>query len=450
MVDLFHRPTLDGISSSRRRLERGAEHRQWRRRRYWLRLLIALTSVVLAVGFLIPQVISTAWQLAPFWRTGRYLVLLQNDAELRPTGGFIGSYAVVTIHRGGWFTTQVQTNIYKIDNAFTATHNTPPPDGLRNVTQNWSLRDSNWAVDFPEASRTVAQFYHDETGDSVDGVIGVTAHAGQELVRLLGSVPLADGTRLTASNFYETLSYQVEKGYFLDPTNRAINEPKVVIAQLIKSVAYRLLPPWNLNRAAGLFQNLIDTKQVTFSFFDQSRQRIVEERGWANHVDSASVHYLALNNANIGGMKSSLNMTQAVSLDIADLGTGPATYQLTLARTHHGTGDWPDHANTNITRVVLPSNAILIGATLDGEPIKSISTELANGRTVIGFQIDTQPGTTRTLVATFQVPIDRNLAPTFVWQKQSGVTSDDATVRYNNRELIHDSLDRDTTIELHR
>ena len=143
-------------------------------------------------------------------------------------------------------------------------------------------------------------------------------------------------------------------------------------------------------------------------------------------------------------------MTQLVQLAITDSGAGSATYQLTLNRTHHGTGDWPDHANTNFTRIVLPVDATLVTATLDGQPVSSTPPEPAASRTAIGFQIDTPPGATRTLVATFSVPINRSGQPTFTWQKQPGVVADDVTVTYNGQSLIHGSVDRDKVVKLPR
>ena len=418
-----------------------------RRRRQWQSVLGGLIVFVFLALWVAPLV-GFIRTLAPFWRPGRYLVLLENDAELRPGGGFIGSYAVVTINGRGWPHAEFQSNIYKVDNAFTAAQAIPPPEPLQGIVDRWSLRDSNWAIDGADSAHAVANFFKLETGQSVDGVIGLTAHVGQGLVGQLGAVLLPDGTKLTAANFYSVLAYQVEKGYFLDPAQRAINEPKTVVKSLVQSVALRLALPWHVAPAVQLVRTSLATKFITVNFFDAARQQQAEQLGWTNRVDRSSQHYLAVSNANIAGLKSSQSMSQQVQLDITDSGTGSATYQLTLARTHHGDGVWPDHRNDNLTRLVLPTGAVPTAATLDGQPVSLTAEESTGGQAVVNLRIDTEPGTSRTLVTTFKVPIDRSLAPSFTWQKQPGVVSDDLTVRSNGRMVHQGLVDRDLTVNI--
>ncbi len=413
-----------------------------RRRGQWLAVGVIVVAAWLAPFGLI------AGQLAPFWQPGHYLILLENDAELRPAGGFIGSYAVLTINHDRWPSVEFQTNIYTVDNAFAAAHAIAPPVPLAPIVDRWALRDSNWAIDFLDAAQTVADFYQQETGETVDGVIGITAHVGRSLVEQLGSVLLPDGTELTADTFYETLAYQVEKGYFLTPEGRAANEPKVIVAQLVQSVAIRLLAPWQAWQLPSLLQEMLATKFITVALFDPGQQALVEAKGWGNRVDQGSQHYLATNNANIAGLKSSQFLRQTVELAISDERGAEASYELRLTRTHTGTGRWPDHRNNNLTRLVLPAGATLTAATLDGSLVEPIVTETVANRSVVGFRIDTDPGTSRILVATARVPIDRSLGRSFVWQKQPGVTSDDVTIRYNGMTILSGSIDRDVTVPL--
>ena len=44
------------------------------------------------------------------------------------------------------------SNIYKLDSAYTSTHTITPPTPLQIFISKWALRDSNYAVSYPEAA----------------------------------------------------------------------------------------------------------------------------------------------------------------------------------------------------------------------------------------------------------------------------------------------------------
>jgi len=439
------RPSLDGIHRHKVGISNDAVAGYRRSRRLkWVGLFTALLVV------LVLAIITAAYPLAPLaslWRPGTYLVLFENDAELRPSGGFIGSYAVVTVHPNRTASYQIQTNIYKLDNPFIAEHPITPPAPLQGITDRWSLRDSNWDIDFPTASKTIQQFYQLETGQSVDGVIAVTAKAGKELLGSIGSVKLSDGTVLANDdNFYNILAYKVEKEYFVDPANRTANEPKQLLANLVPTVARRLLSPINDWRVSIWLQHMLQTKQILLSFND-NRQSVADQHGWSDRINATSQAYASLNNANLGGMKSSQYLSQVVRLDITTVGN-VATYAWQLTRTHRGTGVWPDHRNDNLTRIVMPLGATPATSLLAGQPVQPTTIEVDAGRTAIGYRIDTVPGTSQQLVAQFSVPIDPTLSRTFTWQSQPGVSGDMVHVTYNNHVILDGEIDHDYQVQL--
>ena len=423
-----------------------------RPRRRFVRISVtALMVVVVLVGvfmLLVPQPVALATSLTPLWQPGTYLVLFENDAELRPTGGFIGSYAVVHVHSNRTFDYTINTNIYKTDNAYTADHSIAPPEAMKGITSSWALRDSNWDIDFADASKTISWFYTQETGESVDGIVAVTGQAAKQLLAKTGPVELADGTKLAGdANFYDTLAYKIEKEYFFSEDNRTTNEPKQLLAGIIPQLKSRLWSPLNDVFVAQWLDSMLATKQIIMHFNDD-RQLIVEAKGWADRIDDSTQQYLALNNANLGGMKSSQHMTQSVQLTITTFDSTHAQYKLSVSRAHNGTGIWPDHRNDNLTRIVLPNGAVLQSADLDGIAVVPATQEQVNGRTSVGFRIDTEPGTTRELSATFLVPIDTKLSPTFMWQKQPGVTSDDVVIAKDGTTLLHGEIDTDSRVDL--
>ena len=101
-----------------------------------------------------------------------YLVLLQNNNELRPTGGFIGSFAFLTFDKGKFVDFEVQ-DVYWADGQLKG-HVEPPSELKKYLGEaNWYLRDSNWDPDFPTSAVKAQWFLEKETGRVVDGEWGL-------------------------------------------------------------------------------------------------------------------------------------------------------------------------------------------------------------------------------------------------------------------------------------
>ncbi|MDO8599353.1 MAG: DUF4012 domain-containing protein, partial [bacterium] len=88
------------------------------------------------------------------------LLLFLNNTELRPGGGFLGTYGLATVHRGT-ITAFTTDDVYNLDRFVEGTQRIPPPEPFRRheIVSNWYLRDANWSPDFKESSRTVLDFY---------------------------------------------------------------------------------------------------------------------------------------------------------------------------------------------------------------------------------------------------------------------------------------------------
>jgi hypothetical protein len=146
-------------------------------------LLPALTGYV-AASDRIPSVLG--WQ-----QPRRYLVLTQNPAELRPTGGYIGSYGLVAFDRGD-LVEHAFRDVFLLDRPDGNPYVEPPrelTDYLLGPGQGWQLADANWSPDFPTSAQDALRLYASESGDErIDGVIGITTHTIDELLEVTGPV----------------------------------------------------------------------------------------------------------------------------------------------------------------------------------------------------------------------------------------------------------------------
>src|SRR3989344_28805 len=104
--------------------------------------------------------------MQPFPKIKKYLILFQNPSELRPTGGFPGTYGVVTFKDGKLQDLKVD-DVYNLDGQLQEL--IVPPIQLQHITPNWGMRDANWFIDFPTSARKITAFYKKESGYEVDG-----------------------------------------------------------------------------------------------------------------------------------------------------------------------------------------------------------------------------------------------------------------------------------------
>lgn len=131
-----------------------------------------------------------------------YLLLAQNNDELRPTGGFISSIGVITVSRGipHWVSFK---DSYAVEDWKQA--HPDPPEPLRKYMglDLWVTRDGNWWPDFPTSAQAVAELYTLNQGQQVDGVIAVDMIAAARLVDALAPLELASGQRVERGRILE-------------------------------------------------------------------------------------------------------------------------------------------------------------------------------------------------------------------------------------------------------
>lgn len=438
------REAVDGIRSSKERY--GANPTQLSTIVLRFGQLLAILCLVVGVGSSVIAVGDDATTLHSLQRmvpSGHYLVLFQNNAELRPSGGFIGSFAVVDIAPMGVTRFVIDTNIYKRDNAFTEQHAIQPPvafaenmsSGLR-----WAMRDSNWDLDFRDAAQRVAWFYEQEGGEAVDGVVAVNASVVQDVLRLTGpvTVPQLDQP-LSADTFFVTLAKEVEQDYFKDPTNEAQNEPKSILKDIVRILEGEVKKPAIALRLPSLLRGELDQKHVQLFHNDPTVEQHILQAGWGGEIEQNKGDYLLVNNASVAGMKSSLNIEQETDLAVTRLPDATTKHVLTITRTHTGSGVWPDYRNNNYVRIAVPNGSVLQDSILNGQSVRSVDTTVEAGKTVFGTRFDTDPGHTAVLQLTYVVPLTQQNSYMLDFQKQSGVLRERLRVALDGKNIFENA-----------
>lgn len=140
-----------------------------------------------------------------------YLVLVQNPAEPRATGGVP---AVVVVRADGGVVSVVEQGSSGVGNLHTpALPLTAEEDSLFSHLVGSYLADVTFTPDFPRSGELAQAIWSAETGDVVDGVVSVDPAAISSLLRIGGPVTLSDGTQLTGDNAPEWLANTVYLRY---------------------------------------------------------------------------------------------------------------------------------------------------------------------------------------------------------------------------------------------
>lgn len=118
-----------------------------------------------------------------------YLLLIQNNHELRPTGGFISAVGKVTVDQGTLRDLEfVDSYLFFQENL--AYGPAPKPMQQYMNIQLLLLRDANWSPDLPTTAKLVQSLYTQQTGVLVDGVITLDLHAAELIVDAIGPLEL--------------------------------------------------------------------------------------------------------------------------------------------------------------------------------------------------------------------------------------------------------------------
>lgn len=354
---------------------------------------------------------ATLFDLVPrlggFEEPMTYLLLFLNNTEMRPGGGFIGSYAVVTVD-AGTATIHVIEGTERLDARTPSAWQPEAPDVIedRLFVDRWFFRDSNWSPDFAISAQQGLQLYAGEGGvlaDEIDAVVGVTTHVLEDMLALTGPVTV-DGITFTADNVVETLQYEVEYAY----TDRGIEKAdrKAIMEPLFREILQHLQArvvrqPKTL---VDLATRLIDEKHVMVYSRDTSFQSALREAQMTGEQSDvpAGVDYVQWVDANLAALKTDHALNRSVSYSFAPT-DGGIEATVTMTYKHTGTFDWRTSRYLSFSRVYTPAGSRLVavsGDAVDGEVVQGSEGD----KQWFGVPIRVEPGTTRSVAITYRLP----------------------------------------------
>lgn len=286
-----------------------------------------VTEIKPLVGYLKP--------LLGFPEEKKYLVLFQNDAELRPTGGFLTAYAILSV-RNGNFKPLGSFDIYSLDAKFG--NRLKPPQSIVDYHKNvfyWHLRDMNLSPDFKVSMETFWENYKKVGQSDINGIIAVDTKVLVNILRVLGPIGVADWGNFSAETDKRCncpqVFYELEK-YADKPVGEIKTERKAIIGPLMHSILLNIMqsPRKKWPEFFNVFFTNIQEKDVLLYFFDPEIQKAVETLNAAGRIKDYQNDYFHLNDCNFAGAKSNMYIKENVTQEIAIDGDGGITKTVTI------------------------------------------------------------------------------------------------------------------------
>lgn len=352
----------------------------------------------------------------------RFVVLLQNNNELRANGGFIGSYLVFTVHNGNISEVKVD-DIYNPDGLLEESNTVTAPKPVTQYLgpEKMPLRDTNWWSSFPKGMESFVPLYEKATGETIDGVMALNVSVVQDLLSYIGGVDVATyGETITAQNLSERAQYHAEIGFEAGDMSK-----RDFLGALFESILLSLSrDKKDTSQAIALVSGKgVLSRNVMLFAKDQDTQKILVDMGVSGEMIETSGDYLRVIDSNVGGNKSNYWVKRESTYDVSVDREGSLSGSLTVTWDHTGTNNtWPNGTYKNYVRVYLPLGVSHVTVS---PPLSSQTQYEESARTVIAGLIEVPVSTKQSIRVQYDLPAELSFSQTdtyeLVWENQPGL-----------------------------
>lgn len=349
----------------------------------------------------------------------KYLVIFQNNNELRPTGGFLTAYAVIYMENGK-ITTEKSDDIYELDKKFSKKIAIPATLGKYLTTEKyWNLRDMNIDPDFSKSIETFLTNYQTIKGEpqDIDGIIAIDTQVLTGLIDVLGPVEV---------NGYGTFSNELDKKYnapqiiialseiITRPTPYMREDRKGILGPMMSAILTKVYSAQK-EQFPALFQVMVKAiagKHAQAYFINQELQAAADKINLTGKMIAPTdgSDFLAIVDANLGGAKSNLFIDYNVEQTILAPENGELSKKVVINYKNSQAGDncnleagllCLNSTNNDWNRIYLPLGSKLVSAKgYKSEP--NVYEE--NGFTVIDGYFSLNPNSTAKIDLEYTVP----------------------------------------------
>ncbi|MFN8565072.1 MAG: DUF4012 domain-containing protein [Anaerolineae bacterium] len=248
-----------------------------------------------------------------------YLVLSQNNDELRPSGGYISTYGWLTVRNS-------RVTSYGYSPTTASSPNPPSADLAAQLNvPSWWLRyrepiyaawDGSWYADFPSTARMSMWFYN--TGGNphtpIDGVIAIDITGFEYLLSIIGTVSVPEyNVTVNADNFREVIYDIRAYGEGEDPHKRFL---AALYKEIFAEWQSASLDSSKNELLLSALLRALQEKHIMLYFDNEQLNDAVRVLGWSGAQEAAVNHdYLMVADANLGN-KSNHSINRSLTYDV--------------------------------------------------------------------------------------------------------------------------------------
>ena len=236
-----------------------------------------------------------------------YLLLVQNEDELRPAGGFLTGVARVAVREGHiehmYFENSAEVTDFK--RPYPA-----PPTPLLDIMglELWVFHDSNWSPDFPTSARQAVDFYQQRYETPVDGVLAADQEAFRRIVEVLQPLKIpSHPDPITASNVLAALRQSRDMPREDDPRAAWEKRHKVLLEDLLTAAIDKVQQQPETVDFVRLGMAVIGAFEERHMFatmlHDDEVAALLHESRWDGALYAGAGDYLMVVDANLGYSK---------------------------------------------------------------------------------------------------------------------------------------------------
>ncbi|MFO0780906.1 MAG: DUF4012 domain-containing protein [Candidatus Gracilibacteria bacterium] len=404
---------LEQLKSAFQRLKSG-NNTGVRKKHPWL---VGITGLVVFVMMYVLSSLGGLRVFLPYFGeiTGfpfgsrNYLVVFQNNNELRPAGGFVSSYGIVKFRYGFLAGLDIQDVYGDVDNH---SYQEPPYPMKQLLADRWyqgyTFRDANYNPDYPKTATELVRMLQLTKPDlKIDGVIAVNYSFLEDLLVAVGPMDV-DGKLFTKNSLFGMLEHEVnnvDRHNVEDLQNRK-GILKDFAQRLMKKIA---LSPLKLRKVSDTIAHSLATKEIQMYFMNPSLQKMVTDNSWSGAwPETLRGDFLAVVEANLGGMKSDRYIQRRVQyhlklVDNDETAGKDLIAEVTIDVDHYGVEDVPMNGEyTGFFRTFVPRGAKLLEAKSENQ--KSLWQKDDGLYTVFGNVVRLSPGEKTRLYYRYKLP----------------------------------------------
>lgn len=377
-----------------------------------------------------------------------YMILLQNDAELRATGGFMTAYAFLRVTKGK-IEPLASYNIYDLDDRFKK--KVPAPEPIKKYLNEsyLNLRNVNLSPDYKVSMDEFYKYYRDISGmPKIDGIIAIDTKFPVEILKIIGPIGVGGwgnfGPQIDKRCDCPQVVYALED-MITKPVAGIRPDRKAVLGPLMHSMMANAMgsPKHTWPKLLNVGLTAIKEKHLMFYFMEDKSQLIAEDFNAAGRIKDYSGDYLHISDSNFGGAKTDMFITREVEQEITTE-NGTITKTVSISYNNPRKGD-----NCNLeagllclngiyrdyVRLYVPKGSTLLSV-VGSEVKEQVSEDL--GKTVFEGFFTMRPQSQSKIVFKYQLPQMDLSTYKMLIQKQPGLDTVKHTITLDGNQTVVD------------